>query len=39
MPQVIPMQFLLKSGESHVVDQFHTYSQWFAAKFNFSDFQ
>ena len=36
MPQGIPMQFFLNSGESQVCDQFYTYSQWFAVKFIFS---
>ena len=38
MPQGIPMQFLLNSGESHVVVTSFTHIQFFAAKFNFLNF-
>ena len=39
MPQVIPMQFFAQQlGKSCCCDQFHTYAQWFAAKFNFFKF-
>ena len=39
MPQVIPMQFFAQQlGKSCCCDQFHTYAQWFAAKFNFQIF-
>ena len=37
--KVFPCNFLLNSGESPCCcDQFHTYSQWFAAKFKFLNF-
>ena len=40
MYQVIPMQFFAQQWQkSCCCNQFHIYSQWFAAKFNFSDFQ
>ena len=40
MPQGIPVQFFAQDcRRSCCYDQFHTYSQWFAAKFNFSNFQ
>ena len=32
VPQGIPMQFF---AQVMLFEQFHTYSQWFAAKFNF----
>ena len=39
MPQGIPMQFFAQQwGKSRYCDQFHTYSQWFAAKFVFFRF-
>ena len=39
MPQGIPMQFFAQHwGKSCCCDQFHKYSQWFAAKFNFLNF-
>ena len=39
MPQGIPTQFFAKQWlKSCCCDQFHTYSQWFAAKFNFLKF-
>ena len=41
MPQCIPMQFFAQQWclkKSCCCDQFHTYSQWFAAKFNFLNF-
>ena len=39
MPQGIPMQFFAQQWwKSCCCDQFHTYSQWFAAKFNFLNF-
>ena len=38
--KLFPMQFFAKQlGKSCCCDQFHTYAQWFAAKFNFSNFQ
>ena len=40
MPQGIPVQFFAQDcRRSCCYDQFYTYSQWFAAKFNFSNFQ
>ena len=39
MPHGIPMQLILLKNCGFKVmfcDQFHTYSQWFAAKFNFA---
>ena len=37
MPQCIPMQFFAQQWwKSGYCDQFHTYSQWFAANFIFS---
>ena len=39
MPQCIHMQFFAQPlRKSCCCDQFHTYSQWFAAKFNFFKF-
>ena len=39
MPQGIPMQFFTQQWRKSVYcDQFHTYSQWFAAKFVFLNF-
>ena len=40
MPQGIPIQFLAQHwSKSGYCDQFHTYSQWFAAKFLFLNLQ
>ena len=40
MSQGIPIQiFAQQWWKSRCCDQFQTYSQWFAAKFNFSNFQ
>ena len=40
MPQGIPMQFFVQQrSKSGYCDQFHSYSQWFAAKFFFLNFQ
>ena len=39
MPQVIPMQFFAQQWlKSCYCDEFHTDSQWFAAKFVFLNF-
>ena len=39
MPQGIPMQFFVQQWcKSGYCDQFHSYSQWFAAKFVFFKF-
>ena len=39
MPQGIPMQFFAQQWwKSGCCDQFHTYSQWFGAKFVFLNF-
>ena len=39
MPQVIPMPFYAQQWrKSCCCDQFHTYSNWLAAKFNFLNF-
>ena len=39
MPQGIPMQFFVQQWcKSGYCDQFHSYSQWFAAKFVFLNF-
>ena len=39
MPQGIPMQFFTQQcGKSGYCNQFHTYSQWFTAKFVFIKF-
>ena len=39
MPQGIPMQFFAQQWcKSGYCDQFHSYSQWFAAKFVFLNF-
>ena len=39
MPQDIPMQFFVQQWcKSGYCDQFHSYSQWFAAKFVFFKF-
>ena len=41
MPQCIHMQFFWSTVVKVrlLCDQFYTYSQWFAAKFNFLNFQ